>query len=74
MNDTQTYRANWNVRFDAKMFECEVCWNCGRFNKNYMECWYPITNPESEYSVPGDAEYIENPAWYRCAYWMEGDR
>lgn len=38
-----------------------------------MECWYPVTESESEWDCPGDAETIENPGWYRCAYWKERD-
>lgn len=70
------YRTDINSAGE-EMLGCEVCWTCICFNRNYMECWHPETDCES--IVPGEstvhgseyAEAIENPEWYRCAYWKE---
>lgn len=67
--DTKIRRADWSIFHNMGMRGCEVCWTCICFNRISMECWYPETDCESRMDCPGDAESVDNPEWYRCAWW-----
>ena len=62
-------RAYGLIGSDESLSNCDVCWTCICFNRSSMECWYPETDCESRTDCPGDAESIDNPEWFRCAYW-----
>jgi hypothetical protein len=60
-------RAGWKM--NGKAFHgCEVCWTCALFKVESQTCVWRYMDSPYENSV-----FIENPEWYRCNYWKEGE-
>lgn len=67
------YRATLSMSGE-KLFGCDVCCTCKRFDMVNEECLLNIYSSKSKYKnildyVKKQSGVVFNPAWFRCSYW-----
>lgn len=61
----------------SEFYGCEVCWTCHFFNIQDNKCGILFDGYTNNNKLNGTAyayrERIENPGWFRCAFWKDND-